>query len=305
MYRCAAKTAAVLALSVAFGATAFAADLGRGPAPIYTKAPLMPAWSWTGFYAGVNAGAGFGDVKTDLGDAPWTVTNALGGSATFPAFGSIGSVTDHPDGFIGGAQIGYNWQYSPVIVAGLEADFQGASQKASTNLSTSFSEISIVPGNVATGTTATSFTSKIDWFGTVRGRIGYLWGNGQILTYATGGLAYGQVDLEGTSAVSGTVNGVLPFAISQAFGHSQVNAGWVAGGGTEGRLANSNWTLKVEALYMDLGSLNATGAPATSFGPCPGCGPGAAPFTGTGGQVSTHTHFTDAIIRAGLNYQFH
>jgi opacity protein-like surface antigen len=71
------------------------------------------------------------------------------------------------------------------------------------------------------------------------------------------GLAYGQVDLEGTSAVSGTVNGVLPFAISQAFGHSQVNAGWVVGGGTEGRLANSNWTLKLEALYMDLGTINA------------------------------------------------
>jgi outer membrane immunogenic protein len=304
MYRYVATTAAVLALSIGFGAMAFAADLGPGPAPIYTKAPPPPpAWGWTGWYAGVNVGAGFGNVKTDFGDAPYTVTNALGGSATFPAPGFIGSNKDHPDGFIGGGQIGYNWQFSPVIVAGLEADFQGALQKDSNNLSNAFNQIS--GANVAIGTTATNYTSKIDWFGTVRGRVGYLWGNGQLLTYVTGGLAYGQVDLEGTSVASGTVNGVLPFAISQAFGHSQVNAGWVAGAGTEGRLANSNWSWKLEGLYMDLGTLNATGAPGTSFGPCPLCGAGAAPFTGTGGQVSTHTSFTDIIVRAGLNYQFH
>jgi outer membrane immunogenic protein len=122
----------------------------------------------------------------------------------------------------------------------------------------------------------------------------------------TGGLAYGKVDLEGTNTVSGTVNGVLPFSVSQAIGHSQVNTGWVVGYGTEGRLALPGWTWKIEGLYMDLGTVDTTGVtPGLSFGPCPLCGAGTAPFTGTGGQITTHTRFTDSILRAGLNYRFY
>jgi outer membrane immunogenic protein len=286
-----------VAITGFIGTSAFAADMGVPAAP-----PPPPVWNWTGWYAGVNLGASFGRAKTDFNVAPVTVTNHLGASATFPV-GFSGSNTESPDGFMGGGQIGYNWQYSPLIVVGLEADFQGAVEKDSNILSNPFSVI--VPGNTATGTTFTDLTAKIDWFGTVRARIGYVWGNGNVLSYVTGGLAYGRVDLEGTNAVTGTINGVLPFSVSSGFGHSQVNTGWVAGYGTEGRLGNSNWTWKIEGLYMDLGTLDATGVGGASFGPCPGCGVGTAPFTGTGGQITTHTRFTDSILRGGLNYKFY
>ena len=242
-----------------------------------------PVYNWTGFFVGVNAGASMGNVKTDFNVSPFFV-----GKTRIPGF--AGSNTEAPSGFIGGGQIGYNWQYSPLIVVGLEADIQGALEQDSNTLSNPFSFT--LPGALTvTGTAVTDYTTKIDWFGTVRGRIGYVWGNGDVLTYVTGGLAYGKVDLEGTSTVSGTVNAV-PFSGTNAFGHSKVNTGWVLGYGTEGRIdfwGARNWTWKIESLYMDLGHLDDTDPPAAA----------------TGGQVTTNTHSTDWILRGGLNYQFH
>jgi opacity protein-like surface antigen len=128
----------------------------------------------------------------------------------------------------------------------------------------------------------------------VRGRIGYVWGDGTVLSYVTGGLAYGRVDLAGTSTVSGSV--VVPFntfSMTRTIGHSHVNTGWVVGTGTEGKLLIPGWTYKIEGLYMDLGHLDDS----DPFVPI---------ITSvTGGQTFTHTHFTDTIVRVGLNYQFH
>jgi outer membrane immunogenic protein len=277
------------------------------------KAPLpapVPVYSWTGWYAGVNAGASFGHATTDFNGAP--IAFAFPGlHDSFAGAGFGLSDTEHPSGFIGGGQIGYNWQYSPLIVVGLEADFQGALERDTNNLSNPFS--STLTNNVtmitsATGTAFTDYSTNIDWFGTVRARIGYVWGtNGDVLTYVTGGLAYGEVKINGTNTISATIPGPIPFSYSQAFGHSQVNTGWVVGWGTEGHLPGNlipiagNWTWKIEGLYMDLGSLDATGVTTGSAGPVVAAG--FAPLTG--GQLTTHTHFTDGILRAGLNYQFH
>jgi outer membrane immunogenic protein len=148
---------------------------------------------------------------------------------------------------------------------------------------------------------ATNYTTQIDWFGTVRGRIGYLWGDGAVLTYVTGGLAYGEVKINGTNALNvgfGCCGGGATFTLNETFGRSQANTGWVVGFGTEGKLLIPGWTYKIESLYMDLGTLNATSVNSgfSCFVSCP-------PLSG--GQVTTHAHFTDGILRAGLNYQFH
>ena len=117
-----------IAIAIALiGTRAFAADMAvKAPPP----APA-PVYNWTGWYAGVNAGGSFGNVKTDFNIAPITV-----GTSTIPGFAS--SNTEHPSGFMGGGQVGYNWQFSPIWVVGLEADFQGALEKDSNNLSTPF-----------------------------------------------------------------------------------------------------------------------------------------------------------------------
>jgi len=103
------------------------------------------------------------------------------------------------------------------------------------------------------------------------------------------------VELQGTSTVSGLVFGnvTAPFSITHAIGHSQVNTGWTVGSGTEGRLLIPGWTYKIEYLYVDLGTLDDTDAPILTISSV------------TGGQTHTHTHFTDNIIRLGVNYQFH
>jgi hypothetical protein len=92
------------------------------------------------------------------------------------------------------------------------------------------------------------------------------------------------------------------FAVTQAFNGSHINTGWVLGYGTEGHLPGNwlpgNWTWKVESLYMDLGHLDTTSAISTSTIAVGG-------FGGIGGgQVTTNSHFTDWILRGGLNYRF-
>jgi outer membrane immunogenic protein len=292
------------AFSFAASGLAFAADIAvKAPPP----APA-PVYNWTGWYVGVNAGASFGNVKTDF-NTPVTIA---GNGSNGPASGTTdfaGSNREYPDGFIGGGQIGYNWQVSPIWVVGLEADFQGAVEKDHNTLTNNFSVPLLFDANglpsgfTVPGTTALDYTAKIEWFGTVRVRAGYVWGNGNVMSYLTGGLAYGKIDLEGTSTVSGDFNCcIFPPGVSltQAFGHSQVNTGWVVGYGTEGRLATPGWTWKIEGLWMDLGTLDATGPGGSVSGATP-----TTSFALTAGPVTTHSHFTDGILRAGLNYKFY
>jgi outer membrane immunogenic protein len=314
-----------VAFSFAASGAAFAADVALKAPP---SAPA-PVYNWTGWYAGVNLGASFGNVKTDFND-PVTVTTSVvqgvntgSGSFTFPFSGSNRL---YPSGFMGGGQVGYNWQYSPLIVVGLEADFQGTDEKErsgtftnnfSSGLNGAANEFFV---NVFTPTGALAFTlpvtavgssvlayqTKIDWFGTVRGRIGYLWGDGTVLTYVTGGLAYGRVGLDGTNTVTAAQSST-PFLLSvtQAFGHSQVNTGWVVGFGTEGKLLIPGWTYKIESLYMDLGTLDTASSVSATSASFTIPGTNIVTANSLTGAVSTHTHFTDGILRAGLNYQFH
>jgi outer membrane immunogenic protein len=201
-------------------------------------------------------------VRFSLHCAAVTVLATEGvNSVQFQTPGFASSNLAEPSGFIGGGQIGYNWQFSPIFVAGIEADIQGADEKERNTLTQNFN-ISFPSTSVfasATGSTVLDYQTKIDWFGTVRGRIGYLFGDGAVMTYLTGGLAYGRVGIDGTSTVSGTVHAeatIPPFSMTRAIGHSQVNTGWTIGSGTEGKLLIPGWTYKIEYLYVDLGSLD-------------------------------------------------
>jgi outer membrane immunogenic protein len=229
-------------------ACAHAADLGpyRPPPPperdYYEPVRDVP-WSWRGFYAGVNAGYAWG------GDD--TVT--LSGPGIGNAISSL-----EPNGWLGGGQIGYNAQFQS-LVFGIEADLQGA------DISDGFS--GPIPGTGYFGTASTN----VDWFSTVRGRIGYA--AGPALLYATGGLAFGDVD----SRVSAT-NGVN--AVS--FSNDEVKAGYALGGGIEWAFA-PNWSLKSEYLYVNLGDND---------------------FSSPGGAYTAHTETDFHTVRMGLNYRF-
>jgi outer membrane immunogenic protein len=231
------------------------------------------------------------------------------------------SNTARLNGIIGGGQLGYNYQFGPQWVLGFEADIQGTGERGSNTFVDPLSGgpicrtfalgsgcIEFVP---VSGAAVTSYEAKIEWFGTVRGRVGVLLNDG-LLLYGTGGLAYGRV------SVSGNINEnvSIPFhggiiccdtvGATSPFSQSRVNIGFAVGGGLEGRLAPwlpPNWTWKLEYLYIDLGSLDTStslsaGAFPLPFPPFPTL----FPLVGT---MTAHTHFTDNIVRVGLNYQFH
>src|SRR3954447_5621690 len=219
--------------------SALAADLGaRAP---YSKAPAMVdhVYNWTGFYIGSHAGYGFMKSTDAISGANAAGTSLLTG-------GNIAtSVPLDSRGFIGGGQLGYNWQISSGWVAGVEADLSWTDLKE---------------GAVALGLDTTrrmTANEKLDWFGTVRARLGFLPVD-RLLVYGTGGLAYGHGNL--STALTRTLSDGTPACAGnncQAGSTSETRVGWTIGGGAEWALANK-WTLKAEYLYYDLGSLSHT-----------------------------------------------
>ena len=151
-----------LTTSTAFVAgAALAADL-RMP----VKAPaVVPPFSWNGCYAGANAGGVSGHVHEDI---------------TIPGFAVI-DTGGTSSGFIGGGQIGCNWQYDPHWVFGVEGDINYL------DIDRSGYFRSVFKGEDTVGAQKTN--SK--WLGTVRVRLGYAWDRGYL--YATGGMAFGDV----------------------------------------------------------------------------------------------------------------
>jgi outer membrane immunogenic protein len=239
---------------------------------------------------------------------------ATGSVTTFPLNGLVqvgpftspfafaDSATAHLSGVIGGGQIGYNYQFSPNGVLGFEADIQGSGEQGSVQFADAFAG-TVVANNGETGpfngAASTSYQAKIDWFGTVRGRFGFLVGD-QLLIYGTGGLAYGKVGVSGNSNLSFVGSTHVFSPTTAGLDGSKTSVGFVVGGGAEGRLLYwmpSNWTWKVEYLYLDLGSLDTS----TSFALFPPSGTIFTPATGT---ITTHTRFTDNVVRVGLNYKF-
>jgi outer membrane immunogenic protein len=232
----------------ACGAEALAGSSYQAPVPVFNP--------WMGWYAGANVGGSWGRSRSDF----------VISSST--SIGASDSLT--PDGVIGGGQLGYNWQLDPNWLVGAEADIQASGQKAS---AARFDTVDIE------GVT-TNYETKVEWFGTVRGRLGYVFDR-RLLLYATAGLAYGRVSISGTSSdiFGGTT------LSTTVFSNADMNTGWTAGGGVEGVAWDPRWTWKAEYLYVDLGTLDAAVL---------------------SGLTKTHvtTKFTDHVVRGGLNFHF-
>jgi outer membrane immunogenic protein len=157
--------ATALAMSLA-AQSALAADLPAASPYYQQPVPYTAAYSWTGPYLGATLGY---------------------------QWGSVGGLGNQPNGFIGGIEGGYNWQFGQFVL-GAEADLtlSGADDVFA------------------------AFKFSNPWFGTVRGRAGYAFNN--ILVYGTLGFAFG--DVEAQSTITG---------VSQ----TQTHWGWVGGLGME------------------------------------------------------------------------
>jgi outer membrane immunogenic protein len=264
------------ALSFALTASAFAADLPNRKAPAYIPPPPPPPL-WSGFYVGLNAGGTFSDNSNVL------VQGAGGNVPAFFALQSAGavptSVSLSNSGFIGGGQVGYNYQFgfggfgglAGGWLVGIEADIGGIA--GSSNNASAGGVFGPFPFS-------TSVNRSLDYIGTVRGRLGYLF-TPTLLIYGTGGLAYGGANLGLNLA------GPAPFAIATSYSDTRV--GWTAGGGVEWMFM-PNWSAKIEYLYYNLG---------TAVGPA-GFVTGGANFD----SIRPVAKFSGNIVRAGVNYHF-
>nr|WP_247642942.1 outer membrane protein [Brucella sp. 63/311] len=151
-----------------------------------------------------------------------------------------GSLDVTASGFVGGVQAGYNWQLANGLVLGGEADFQGSTVKSKLVDNGDLSDIGVA-GNL-NGDESFGLETKVQWFGTVRARLGFT-PTERLMVYGTGGLAYGKVKTSLSAYDDGE---------SFSAGNSKTKAGWTLGAGVEYAVTN-NWTLKSEYLYTDLG----------------------------------------------------
>jgi outer membrane immunogenic protein len=271
------------------GATAQAADLPSYKAP---PPPPPPAFTWTGLYGGVNIGYAFGDSSRETGGLGYLTGIPVVGAApvTLAPFGSSWSVGQNLHGVAGGAQLGYNYQFNPWLVLGAEADIQATDAVSHSNSAIGLAD--------ATGTHLQTMnsTKNVDWFGTVRGRVGFtLPSMPNLMVYGTGGFAYGQV----VNNVGFADNFLNQGGIS-AIGHGyydNTRVGWTAGGGIEWSPSMfPSWSLKAEYLYVDLGSTTANSVPLNAL---PGVAAGIPMFAAT---HNSPTRFQ--TVRAGINWHF-
>lgn len=190
---------------VAFAAPAAAADLA---ARSYTKAPAYvppaPIYNWTGFYIGGHIGGAF------VGD------DSIAAGAT----------RNNNAAFLGGVQGGYDWQFAPNWVLGVEAQYSWLDRNTDP----------VQVGSVM-------FSDNQKGLGSVTGRIGYTWG--PALLYAKGGYAFADYN---TTANNGLV----------AVSVNSKSDGYTVGGGLEYLFAPS-WSGKVEYQYYDFGNVNFDG----------------------------------------------
>ncbi|WP_267360322.1 porin family protein [Methylobacterium sp. GC_Met_3] len=273
------KLLASLAAFTALTAAASAADLPRraAPPPVFTP---VPVFTWSGAYFGINAGYAFDASSRSTG-------NSFGVPFPYATPGTVATFRNNSqDGFSGGAQIGYNFQLTPGngVVFGIEADAQYLDFGRSRN-SSFISGGALAPGYYVTDPRG---LSSLDYFGTVRGRLGYAFD--RTLVYGTGGFAYG--------------SGSADRSFGGYAGNDSFRTGYAVGGGIEYALPTDSFlnffrssavTLKVEGLYVNLDrNTRNQGAfvinAANNF-----------PVV-TSGVGRRSDEF--AVVRAGLNYKF-
>ena len=265
--------AAAAAIAAVTAQPATAADM-----PVKAPPPVVEVWTWDGWYAGINGGYSWGRSET-TGTFYHNVTGVLLATS---------QQTIKLNGPIFGGQIGFNRQNGN-WVWGLEADGQWSGQKGDgiftcpvLVLGGPCNNVTAGPPGAGASPTAT-FNQKLDWFVTVRGRLGVLvqptW-----LAYATGGLAVGHFK------TNGVISGFTPANVptSAAFNYEETRFGWTVGGGLEGRLTG-NWTAKLEYLYADYGTVTGPGFLPTAFPPL---------------RVDFRSKVTDHVLRVGINYKW-
>ncbi len=236
---------------------ALAADLPPAPMPpprapaAYVPAPI-PYYNWTGFYLGGNVGGIFNSAS-----ASDTIGSAI--------------ATTTSQSFLGGGQVGFNWEFGPGIVIGTEADFDWLP-----NTKNAFTLTA--PAAVGGGTATTAINNR--WLTLVDARVGYAWD--RLLVYGKGGWAFAGVSNSNGSVTAGGTTTVVNISGPGS------NQGWTAGAGLEYAFWGT-WSVRAEYDFVRLNNATYT-QPAAP-----------APF---GKDTISSNNRQLNLLTVGLNYKF-
>jgi outer membrane immunogenic protein len=189
-------------------------------------APAPPVYSWTGFYIGGDVGETWSSNTGTFNPLPTPGGVAFG--ITMLSGNNSGSSV------IGGLHAGYNWQFAPTWVAGIEGDWSWS--KAGGSFTQPW--VAIPPAVLGAPPNFTTMSSKLDWVSSLRARFGYLV-TPNVLAYATGGMAWAKLDYTASA---------IGFLYSATTALSDTQTGYAIGGGLEWAITN-NWLLRAEYLF--------------------------------------------------------
>jgi outer membrane immunogenic protein len=268
-------------------ASAFAADLSISRAPVYAP------FTWSGLYGGVNVGYGWGDPQiTSL------ITSFVESAPGVTGASSAASGTSNSArSALGGFQAGFNLQTGSWVY-GLETDLSVTKLQAATPVIVTSSS-AFAGSDAASLQTTSSATASIDWFGTLRARLGFAWD--RTLIYGTGGFSYGLVRLTDGAFFNGfaaqPTGGSVAFSGTGGPQESVVKGGWTAGGGIDYAYTN-NIILSFTYMHVDLGS-------DTVFSKFkrPNNILGGASTTVVRGWSQTSTNFDFDVVRAAVSWK--
>jgi outer membrane immunogenic protein len=288
------SVASVLIAAVAFSVPVRAADMPPIPmAPI----PIALPFDWEGFYVGVHTGTATSDVSFTQTNVSWSGFISPPTTNVSTSVNTGESATLRATNVIGGLQAGYSWVVPGPYLFGLEADISGT-DISSTVLTSPRGD----PSAVA------QWNDKVNLFGSVRARLGYI--AGPWLFYATGGFGWEYDKLTRTQlSAPFTFTPGLPAVFDpnalqggSAVTASHLRAGWTAGAGVEWAFART-WSVKLEYLHFDTQSELLSSGHFNFVSP-----PTVAPVT-PGNQLSSSvtaqtSNLTLDTVRIGLNHTF-
>lgn len=259
---------------------------------------VNPKPNWTGFYLGGNAGYWWSQTNevTITGSTSFinpafepgasNITNALAQMAT-------NNTSFNADGFIGGGQVGYNYETSKGVLLGLNIDLDGLTNANNTvNIQNTVNLADFDEDYVG----SLSATQRINYLGTVSARLGYLF-YPTFLVYTKGGFAYGNVTLNTSWTAQESLGPTVFPTIATQNNLSKTLTGWTVGGGIEW-LFKPNWSAMLEYTYYSLNNFNSSVTLAQ-------INESVSPAALWGSAVaSTDVSLSTGTIRIGINYHF-
>jgi opacity protein-like surface antigen len=285
----------LLVASVVIAAVALSVPVHAADMPPYSvaKGAIVGGFDWEGFYVGGHVGGASDNESFTQTNVSWTALPGGFPSSTSVNTGESGSLG--ASSVTGGLQIGYNWLLPGPFLVGLEADISGAGMS-----STTWTSPAGDPRAVA------SWNEKLDVYGSVRTRLG--WVSDNWLLYGTGGFgwAYDKFTRSQLTAPIDLIN--PPYVDTRALQagavvtNSHVRPGWVAGAGVEWAFART-WTVKLEYLHFDIASESLTGGHFSNLGPA------VVPVGVNPNHLSSSVAFSQGdltidTVRVGFNHTF-